>query len=156
MTTAAIESTQLSREVAYFDAHRAELMSEAPGQFALVKGDALIGTYESEIDAIRAGFEKFGNEAFLVKQIVPVVRSYRSMSGHHARFFTATALVNTGAQTTVVSPDVPRLLGLRPVGSTPMITPTKLRTSKAHPQLDDVELRSETVGVASEAVGSRN
>ena len=38
----------------------------------------------------------------------------------------ATALVDTGAQTTVVSPEVPRYLGLRPVGSTPMITPTTL------------------------------
>jgi hypothetical protein len=70
--TATIESTQLSREVAYFDAHRDELLNEAAGKYALVKGDSLAGTYESEIDAIRAGYERFGNDAFLVKQIVPV------------------------------------------------------------------------------------
>jgi predicted aspartyl protease len=43
-----------------------------------------------------------------------------------SRLFAAAALIDTGAQTTVLSPDVPRYLGLRPVGSTPMITPTTL------------------------------
>jgi hypothetical protein len=72
MTTVVMEPTQLSREIAYFDAHRAELLDDAAGKYALVKGDALIGTYESEIDAISAGYEAFGNDAFLVKRIVPI------------------------------------------------------------------------------------
>lgn len=72
MTSAAIEPTQLSREVAYFEAHRDELLHRAPGKFALVKGDAIAGTYETETEAIRAGYERFGNDAFLVKQIVAV------------------------------------------------------------------------------------
>lgn len=72
VTIAAMESSQLGREIAYFDAHRAQLLDEAAGEFALVKGDTLAGTYATEIDAIRAGYETFGNEPFLVKQIVPV------------------------------------------------------------------------------------
>jgi predicted aspartyl protease len=33
-------------------------------------------------------------------------------------------MVDTGAQTTVLSPDVARQLGLQPVGAVPIITPT--------------------------------
>ena len=39
---------------------------------------------------------------------------------------TATALVDTGAQTTVLSPDIVRELGLRAVGAVPVITPTTI------------------------------
>jgi len=39
------------------------------GKFALIKGDNVEGTYTSYEDAMKEGYEKFGLEPFLVKQI---------------------------------------------------------------------------------------
>jgi hypothetical protein len=66
------ETSPLEKELAYFEQHRSELLRRAPGKFALIKDEALIDTFESQADAIRAGYRQFGNEAFLVKQIVPI------------------------------------------------------------------------------------
>jgi hypothetical protein len=43
---------------------------KAPGQYALVKGEVLAGTFRSELEAVGAGYRQLGNEAFLVKRIV--------------------------------------------------------------------------------------
>jgi hypothetical protein len=61
---------QLQEEVEFFERHRLELLAEAPEKYALVKGTALIGTFASESDALRAGYLRFGMEAFVVKRIV--------------------------------------------------------------------------------------
>ncbi|HET8775640.1 MAG TPA: hypothetical protein VFP80_17705 [Thermoanaerobaculia bacterium] len=66
------ETSSLEKELAYFDQHRPALLERAQGKFALIKGDALIDTFNSQFDAIRAGYREFGNEPFLVKQIVAV------------------------------------------------------------------------------------
>jgi gag-polyprotein putative aspartyl protease len=64
--------SELEIEMRYFNDHRAELMREAAGKFALVKGDVLLGTFDSETAAIRHGYETLGNVPFLVKQITEV------------------------------------------------------------------------------------
>jgi len=64
--------TELEAELRYFNAHRSELLQQAEGQFALVKGDSLIGTFENEAAAIRHGYEVLGNVPFLVKRITHV------------------------------------------------------------------------------------
>jgi len=51
---------------------------------------------------------------------VEAVGVFRSISSP----VSVTALVDTGAQTTVLSPDVIAQLGLQPVGAVPIITPT--------------------------------
>lgn len=61
---------QLQEEVEYFERHRLELLSRAAGRYALVKGSSLVDTFASESAAVRAGYLRFGNEAFLVKHIV--------------------------------------------------------------------------------------
>jgi hypothetical protein len=66
----AASTIQLEHEVRYFEAHRLELLSRAAGEYALIKGTELVGTFASETDAVGAGFRRFGNEAFLVKHIV--------------------------------------------------------------------------------------
>jgi hypothetical protein len=63
-------TTQLEHEVRYFEQHRIELLAEAAGRYALIKGTEVIGTFASEIEAVGAGFRHFGNEPFLVKHIV--------------------------------------------------------------------------------------
>lgn len=60
----------LQAEVEYFEQHRIELLERAPGKYALIKGSALLGIYDTELEAIGSGYRKLGNEAFLVKQIV--------------------------------------------------------------------------------------
>lgn len=66
----ATEAAPFEREIEYFERHRLELLSRAPGKFALVKRETLVGIFETEVDAVRAGYQQFGNEAFLVKHIV--------------------------------------------------------------------------------------
>lgn len=65
----AIQSTDLDLEVRYFNEHRGELLATSAGKFALVKGEALIGIFDSETAAIRHGYQTLGNVPFLVKQV---------------------------------------------------------------------------------------
>jgi hypothetical protein len=41
------------------------------GKFALVKGDEIIGVFDSYEAALKIGYEKFKLEPFLVKRIAP-------------------------------------------------------------------------------------
>jgi predicted aspartyl protease len=54
------------------------------------------------------------------RAFVEAVGEFASISAPVA----VTAMVDTGAQTTVLSPDVAAQLGLKPVGAVPIITPT--------------------------------
>lgn len=65
-------TTKLEQEIKYFEAARDQLLGKAKGKFALIKGDKLIDIFENQLDAIKIGYEKFGNEPFLVKQILEV------------------------------------------------------------------------------------
>jgi hypothetical protein len=60
----------LQRELDFFEQQRLQLFAHAPGKNALVKGAELVGIFDTELEAIRAGYQKIGNEAFLVKHIV--------------------------------------------------------------------------------------
>jgi hypothetical protein len=64
------EPVVLSSELDFFEHHRMEWLDRAAGKYALVKGSELIGLFETETEAIRAGYQRFGNEAFLVKHVV--------------------------------------------------------------------------------------
>jgi hypothetical protein len=66
----AASAIHLEREVRFFEEHRLELLSRAAGKYALIKGTELVGTFASEIEAVGAGFLRFGTESFLVKHIV--------------------------------------------------------------------------------------
>ena len=68
MTT--VEADSLEKEIAFFEQHRANLVNEANGKYALVKGESLVGIFETQDEAIRAGYRSFGNQPFLVKHIV--------------------------------------------------------------------------------------
>jgi hypothetical protein len=64
------EADSLEKEVAFFEQHREDFVNQANGKFALVKGESLVGIFETQAAAIRAGYRNFGNQPFLVKQIV--------------------------------------------------------------------------------------
>lgn len=65
----------LSREIAAFEAHRAELASTAAGKYALVHGDDIAAVHLTEQQAISDGRTRFGYAPILVELIT-------SDSGH--------------------------------------------------------------------------
>jgi hypothetical protein len=67
-----IHTNELDIELRFFNEHRSDLLQDAAGKFALVKGEKLIGIFDSENAAIRQGYETFGNVPFLVKRITEV------------------------------------------------------------------------------------
>ncbi len=60
---------QLERELATFEKNRPRLLWEHEGEFALVKGDVVLGTFDNFEEANEAGLAQFVTEPFLVKQI---------------------------------------------------------------------------------------
>ena len=69
---AAAQDPPLKKELETFQAHRAELLGRASGKYALVHGDQVAGIFDTEADAIRDGYGRFGNVPLLVKKIQPV------------------------------------------------------------------------------------
>ncbi len=60
----------LQKEIATFNRELPVLLGKA-GKFAVIKGDELVGVYDSYEDALTIGYERFGLEPFLVKRIAP-------------------------------------------------------------------------------------
>ena len=65
-------SGALAEELATFAKHKEELLGVAEGQYALIHGSEVLGTYDTETDAIAEGYRQLGNVAFLVKQVLAV------------------------------------------------------------------------------------
>ena len=65
----------LERELAAFRARLPELAADE-GKFALVRGETLVGVFDSYEAAITAGYERFRLERFLVKEIRAVERPH--------------------------------------------------------------------------------
>ncbi len=59
----------LMEELKTYEKHKQDLIKSSNGKYVLIKGSEIIGTYESQRDAINTGIEKFGNTPFLVKKI---------------------------------------------------------------------------------------
>ena len=62
----------LSTEPKVYEASLQNLLGTAEGKFVLIHGDEIAGPFDNQMDAIAAGYAKFGNVPFLVKQIVKV------------------------------------------------------------------------------------
>jgi hypothetical protein len=62
-------ATQLERERALYTEHEAEWAAAHPGRFVVVKGDRLLGAFESMEEALAAGAATFGRESFLVRKL---------------------------------------------------------------------------------------
>ena len=65
-------ATTLLKETRFFESKLPDLVKSDVGRFVLIKGEELKGVFESQQDAIKAGYELFKGEPFFVKQIVPV------------------------------------------------------------------------------------
>lgn len=60
---------ELERELAYFNAHRKDLISHYENQFALIKDESFIGAFTTEAEAYEQGLQKFGNQSFFIKRV---------------------------------------------------------------------------------------
>lgn len=49
-----------------------QLLGSNLGKFVLIKEKNVVGVFDTKQDAIRVGYEKFGNVPFLVKEIMQV------------------------------------------------------------------------------------
>ena len=63
------DETALQEELEYFETQKEALLKTHEGQFALVAGQKLVGTYTTESDAYEAGLRQFGNRPFLIRRI---------------------------------------------------------------------------------------
>lgn len=70
-----MSAERLAVELTTYEMHRSQLASENEGNFVLIRGPEILGTWPTYEEAVRAGYEKCGLEtAFLVKQILAVER----------------------------------------------------------------------------------
>jgi len=57
----------LDTELKYYENMKAELLAHHEGQYALIKGNQLVGTFSTLEEAFTAGVEHFGNVPFLIQ-----------------------------------------------------------------------------------------
>ena len=62
----------LAQELATYQTHKAELLGRHRGGFALIHGEVILGTFDTQGDAIQIGYDRLGNVPFLTKRIVEV------------------------------------------------------------------------------------
>lgn len=60
----------LDREQAWYDAHKAELLSEHKGKWIAVHQEQLIGVFDDAGQAYNAAVEKTGCEEILIRRVV--------------------------------------------------------------------------------------
>lgn len=60
----------LGEELAYYNQHKAELLSKYEFKFVLIRGSQLIGSYDTAEAAYKEGLNRFGNSPFLIKQVL--------------------------------------------------------------------------------------
>ncbi len=62
----------LEQELAKYEAERPNLLSSTEGKFVLIREGEIVDFFDSFVDGVKAGYAKFGNVPFLVKQVVAV------------------------------------------------------------------------------------
>jgi len=74
----------LEAELKTYEDHRLELLKSDEGKWVLVHKGRLVAVFDTQADAIRAGYKEFGNVPFLVKQVVTVEVPQNFVSNHLA------------------------------------------------------------------------
>lgn len=62
-------SDLLEKENKYYQSIKQKLLEESEGKFALIKGDKLIGLFDTDMDAYQVGIDRFGNVPFLIIRV---------------------------------------------------------------------------------------
>ena len=61
----------LEKESKIFNEQLSELIKSDIGKFVLIKDDIIVGTFAALVDALKSGYEKFREQPFFVRQILP-------------------------------------------------------------------------------------
>ncbi len=64
----------------FFESQLAELLKEHRNQFVLIKDQQIHGFYSNVEQALKAGYEKFGNVHFLIQEVTDEKR-FNYLSG---------------------------------------------------------------------------
>ena len=59
----------LEKEVAFFQQHQGEWAARFAGKFVLVRGEELVGAYDTVETALAEGARRFGLTSFLVRPV---------------------------------------------------------------------------------------
>jgi hypothetical protein len=54
----------------YYVSIKDKLLTESKGKFALIKAGTLVGIFDTDVDAYKAGLLKLGNVPFLIVQVL--------------------------------------------------------------------------------------
>lgn len=74
----------LEGELKTYERQRDSLLGSAEGKFVLIHGNEVVGVYDSKMDAIAQGYQRFGNVPFLVKHILKIETPLNFVSSHLA------------------------------------------------------------------------
>ncbi len=66
----------LEKEFNYYLQHQKELIEKYKGKFIVIKDDAVIGAYESELEAVKETLKQHELGTFLVQKCEPGSESY--------------------------------------------------------------------------------
>ncbi|MCD6502373.1 hypothetical protein J7L01_07195 [bacterium] len=66
----------LEKEFEYYLAHQAELVEKFDGKFVVIKGNEVLGAYDSEIEAIKETMKEHELGTFLVQKCEEGEESY--------------------------------------------------------------------------------
>jgi hypothetical protein len=78
-----IMSNSLEKEFTYYLDHQAELVKKFNGKFIVIKGGGVLGSYDSEIEAIKETEKEHELGTFLVQKCEPGDESYTQT--YHSR-----------------------------------------------------------------------
>ena len=70
----------LEKELATFAKMKPDLLKNHEGKFVLIRGEELIGAYDSAENAYAEGIKRFGRELFLVKKVTEQEEVYRNQA----------------------------------------------------------------------------
>ena len=64
----------LNKELETYEANKNGFLAKHKGKFVLIKGNKIVGVFDTSNDAVNRGYEEFGNTPFLVKEILEIDR----------------------------------------------------------------------------------
>lgn len=70
----------LETELQYFQRVKQELLKTHAGKFALIKGEELVGVFDTPANAYDEGVKRFGREPFMIKRISETEEVYRNQA----------------------------------------------------------------------------
>jgi len=79
-------SKPLEKEFKYYLEHQEELVKKHNGKFIVIKGEDVLGAYDSELEAIQEASKEHELGTFLVQECVPGTESFTQTFHSRVRF----------------------------------------------------------------------